>query len=248
MINYSLTAQIVRVNITINELGDSAAYANQTKYTIDSLTWSKFLKYEQRCSMDFPVKLRDTLPDGCYEVYYNHTLAYRGFYCDSLKSGNWLYYHGNGSIYYVERFEKGIKLNSTSYSSIDNQWPKPLDKIIAPEIRFSLNHVGILPESVDSVRKIAAFMENHPSIKLEISSHTDTRGSELSSKLLSQKRAEVLKWVLVDRFKISPNRIITRGAGAYESLITKEDILHLTDKAEKERLHQVNRRTELKIL
>ena len=82
----------------------------------------------------------------------------------------------------------------------------------------------------------------YPSIRVELSSHTDSRGSETYNLKLSQKRAESAKEYLVAR-GIAADRIEAVGYGEKQLRNGCDDNTRCSE-AE----HQFNRRTEVKIL
>ncbi len=81
------------------------------------------------------------------------------------------------------------------------------------EIHFDTNKADIKPEYIPVLEKFAKFLKENPKIKVEIQGHTDSVGSEEYNLKLSQKRAEAVKRVLVEKFGISPDRIIAKGYG-----------------------------------
>ncbi len=81
------------------------------------------------------------------------------------------------------------------------------------EIHFDTDKADIKPEYLPVIEKFAKFLKENPSIKVEIQGHTDDRGSAKYNLKLSQKRAEAVKKVLVEKFGISPDRIIAKGYG-----------------------------------
>lgn len=118
------------------------------------------------------------------------------------------------------------------------------------------------PEYYKPLDSIYDFLAANPHISIEIGSHTDTRASDLYNLTLSKKRAESLYDYLMEK-GIKPNRIIPKGYGETTpytiphdfSFFKKGDVLNeeyinkLKDDEEKwEEAHQLNRRTEIKIL
>ena len=68
------------------------------------------------------------------------------------------------------------------------------------------------------IKKLADILKSHPNIKIEVQGHTDDRGTFKFNKILSLKRANALKEILVKTYHINPNRIVTVGYG-YEKPI-----------------------------
>ncbi|MAZ29054.1 MAG: cell envelope biogenesis protein OmpA [Cytophagaceae bacterium] len=109
-------------------------------------------------------------------------------------------------------------------------------------INFDLDKWDILPASVPDLQKVVNLMKANPTIKVEMSSHTDSRGSNLYNQDLSQKRAQSTVEYLVSQ-GISRDRLIARGAGETELLNRCADG---TSCSEAE--HRINRRTEFKVV
>ena len=81
------------------------------------------------------------------------------------------------------------------------------------EVHFDTNKWDIKPEYYPVLEKFAKFLKDNPKIKVEIQGHTDSVGSAKYNLKLSQKRAEAVKKVLVEKYGISPDRIIAKGYG-----------------------------------
>ncbi len=123
------------------------------------------------------------------------------------------------------------------------------DIILAPDIWFSLSGgCQIMPQSKDSIKIIADFIQKHPSFKIEISSHTDSRGKKESNLILSKYRAQSIVDYLTKELLLPADNFEAKGYGSSQLLIPDLTIKKISDKAEKEKLHQKNRRVEIKIL
>ena len=107
-------------------------------------------------------------------------------------------------------------------------------------------------------------MTRYPEMIIELSSHTDYRGNGAYNKSLSQRRAEsATNWLLAKG--VPSNRIIPKGYGEgvpatvagdqvaeYPYLqsgwVLTEDFIKALPTDQREGAHQVNRRTEFKII
>ena len=115
-------------------------------------------------------------------------------------------------------------------------------------------------------------LEEHPGLVLELSSHTDSRGSNKQNQKLSENRAKACYKYLVEERGVDPRRIVPVGKGeneprtiwkrgdSYLTVQPREDemdgveTIKLTeayinkfrrsDKKTFDLLHQLNRRTE----
>jgi OOP family OmpA-OmpF porin len=81
------------------------------------------------------------------------------------------------------------------------------------EIHFDFDSWEVKPEYYPEIEKFARFLKANPNIKVELQGHTDKRGRADYNLWLSQKRAEAVKKILVEKYGISPDRIIARGYG-----------------------------------
>ncbi|MCB0573811.1 MAG: OmpA family protein, partial [Saprospiraceae bacterium] len=82
----------------------------------------------------------------------------------------------------------------------------------------------------------------YPDMKIELSSHTDSRGNDQYNEELSQKRAESARsWIVAKG--VSPDRIVAKGYGEKQLLNECANGVECTEEQ-----HQVNRRTEFKII
>ncbi len=119
--------------------------------------------------------------------------------------------------------------------------------IVLENIFFDLNKADLLPESQVELGKMYEFLTKNPTVKVEISGHTDTRGSSDLNLELSQKRADAVVNYLVAK-GIVKTRLTAKGYGASQPRISNAQIEAMTSDAEKEKAHQLNRRTEYKIV
>ncbi len=65
--------------------------------------------------------------------------------------------------------------------------------------------------------KIVEFLEDNPSIKLEIAAHTDNTGTENINQALSEKRAKAVMDYLTNK-KVSIDRLVPKGYGSKQPI------------------------------
>jgi OmpA-OmpF porin, OOP family len=90
----------------------------------------------------------------------------------------------------------------------------------AAEIKFDEDAAVVRPESYRTLGRIADTLY-HPSLlgyKFLIVGHTVSTGRRENNLTLSQRRADVIREVLINTFKISPKRILTIGLGEEQML------------------------------
>lgn len=121
------------------------------------------------------------------------------------------------------------------------------DVVEIKPIYFDYGKYDIRPEAAQELDKVYHIMMDNPNLVIELRSHTDSRGTSSSNMLLSDRRAKSSANYLVSK-GIPENRI--KGKGFGESLLKVKDseVNKASTTEEKERLHQLNRRTEFIIV
>ncbi|MCF8302213.1 MAG: OmpA family protein [Bacteroidales bacterium] len=143
--------------------------------------------------------------------------------------------------------------------------PIPEEPIILPEILYDLAKWNLKPQYQDSLQELITTLDENKKIVVELGSHTDARASDEFNDVLSQKRAESVVDYLIKR-GIDPERLVARGYGERVPRTLRKDITRdgytfkegttLTEKyiesleteEKKEVAHQLNRRTEFRVL
>jgi outer membrane protein OmpA-like peptidoglycan-associated protein len=90
-------------------------------------------------------------------------------------------------------------------------------------------------------------MKENPSIKIELGSHTDTRGSDESNLSLSDRRAKSSAEYIISK-GIDRSRITGKGYGETKLIVSDAEIEAMPAKEAQEAAHQLNRRTEFLIV
>lgn len=126
--------------------------------------------------------------------------------------------------------------------------PVPEGEIKFPAVQYDLGKATLRPESKDSLNYLYQTLIDNPTIIIELSAHTDSRGTTPANDKLSQARAQSCFDYLVNEKHIAAARIKPVGYGERKLKITDAQIAKAKTKEEKEALHQLNRRTVFKIL
>jgi outer membrane protein OmpA-like peptidoglycan-associated protein len=116
------------------------------------------------------------------------------------------------------------------------------DLIDINPIYYDLGSAEIRPDAAIELDKIVAVMNINPTLEIELGSHTDSRGSDADNQRLSQLRAEVAAAYIKQRIT-NPERIYGKGYGESKILNKCKNNVQCTEQE-----HQVNRRTEFKII
>jgi len=112
---------------------------------------------------------------------------------------------------------------------------------------FELGKTGLRPETKLLLDTVAAFLIQHPALIVEISCHTDSRGSDKYSMKLSDARAHVVFDYLVSKGVPAMNMKYA-GYSDKKPLVPDAKINAVKSKQGREELYQLNRRTEITIL
>ena len=116
-----------------------------------------------------------------------------------------------------------------------------------PEVQYDLGKYTLRPESKDSLNFLYQTLIDNPTIVIELSAHTDSRGSDESNMTLSQNRAKSCVDYLIEK-GIDPARMVPKGYGETRLLVTDADIAKFPTNEEREAGHQKNRRTVFSVL
>jgi peptidoglycan-associated lipoprotein len=124
-----------------------------------------------------------------------------------------------------------------------------LDKIeinrtfILKNIYFDFDMFNIRSDAAKELDKLVQLLSDNPSIKIELSSHTDSVGTYDYNLELSQKRAESSVGYLIEH-GISPDRLKAKGYGETKPIARNTN----PDGTDNPKGRDRNRRTEFKIL
>ncbi len=158
---------------------------------------------------------------------------------------------------------KGLE-KSTDFTTVI--YLSPVDQVIElPNIFYDFARWDLRPESMVSLDKLVETLNDNPNVTIELMSHTDSRGTEQDNIVLSQRRAQSVVDYLISK-GISPDRLSAKGYGESvpktvdEKILQEypflsigqeltEDFINFLSTVElQEKAHQVNRRTEFKVL
>ncbi len=137
--------------------------------------------------------------------------------------------------------------------------------IVLPDILYELSKWELRPQFEDSLRGLIELLQVNPNITIELGSHTDNRDTHEKNDILSQKRAQSVCDYLVIR-GIDPFRLTAKGYGERVprtlqkdytfkdftfkagTTLTEEYISNLSSDELKEYAHQLNRRSEFRVI
>ena len=202
---------------------------------------------------DFPLTL-----DKAYKI----KVTVPGYYPDSAQVSNLGIKESKvlEKRFYLKPLPETKVKEEPEYDTITTEQPILLDNIV-----YGYNDDKITPESEPDLNLVLDLMKKYPEMVIELSSHTDYRGRDEYNQDLSQRRAEsARKWLLAKG--IASSRIQAKGYGeaqpkpvnekmaaeylfmTMKDTLTQTFIDNLETKEQQEAAHQLNRRTEFKII
>ncbi|NBB88768.1 MAG: OmpA family protein [Bacteroidetes bacterium] len=141
-----------------------------------------------------------------------------------------------------EEVEKTVLVDAggvTKYEEIDCGLVNPT---ILP-ILWDFNSAVLNAEAKTVVdENVLSLMKQKKNITVELSSHTDSRGSDEYNRSLSQRRADAIKNYLISK-GISASRLVSKGYGETRLINRCGNGVECSDE-----MHQQNRRTEYRVI
>jgi len=148
----------------------------------------------------------------------------------AVKAEGYLFHSENFDIPLATGYQeviKDVELKNVAVGSI----------IVLRNIFFDFDKATLRPESTNELERLIKLLNDLPTLKIEISSHTDSKGSDSYNMTLSQARSESVVNYLISH-GIAKDRLIAKGYGETKPMDTND-----TDEG-----RQNNRRSEFKIL
>lgn len=260
--SYELPPNLFTLKVIVSELGNSSIKIEDVKVTVKG-------------SDGKAIPVGFTMEDGSYfwdkspasgdryineEVDYTITISKEGYHEDK-----------KGSSFTTKGTETGKDF-------VIDMALLPKTPIRLPEVRYPLDQWELLVDSTinspDSLQFVFDLLEEYPNMVLELSSHTDSRGKDARNQKLSENRARACYIYLVKEKGVDPRRIVPVGKGeaeprkvwlkegnymvskpadmtGVEEIVLKEDYINQFKSKDPKLfklLHQLNRRTEGKVL
>lgn len=195
-------------------------------------------------------KTRNIIPDATtsitdYDIGWDTTLITNSEGIVTLKVDR-------NKVYWAHGAKKGFIDADISFNSA-NETDKVIDLELAlPPIKkgekfklenifYDLNKSTLRPESKSSLDKLAEFIIKND-LRIELSAHTDSRGSSSYNQRLSQARAQSCVDYLIEK-GVKKANIRAKGYGETQLVNGCKDGVTCSEEE-----HQENRRTEVKIL
>ena len=152
---------------------------------------------------------------------------------------------------YTKGVQKITSPNTNAFSNLVEITLEPIIKftekngvkyIETKPIIFELDEYELSNEAKIELNKVVYNLNQHPTIKIDVNFHTDSRGPDAYNMELTIKRAETTKDYLVSK-GINPQRIIANGYGETRLLNRCSNNVNCSESE-----HAVNRRAEFIVL
>ena len=148
----------------------------------------------------------------------------------SVRKDDYLFHSENFDLPKTSEYQevqKDIKLKNIAVGN----------SIVLKNIFFDFNKATLRKESENEIQQLTKLLMDVPTMKIEISGHTDNRGSDEYNKNLSNQRAKAVYDRLIEK-GIDASRLTFMGYGEEKPIATNDT----------EEGRQLNRRTEFKVL
>lgn len=121
---------------------------------------------------------------------------------------------------------------------------KPVDPIVLSNVQFEFGSATLTPASKKALdSSLVLLFKRNPDIVIELSAHTDNKGSDDFNMKLSQRRAESVVNYLISQ-GVRKEQVIAKGYGESQPIAPNTDADGSDNPAGREK----NRRTEVKII
>lgn len=113
---------------------------------------------------------------------------------------------------------------------------------VLEDLYYDFDKHNIRPDAALVLDALVETMNEYPTLKIELSSHTDSRGSDAYNMALSDRRARAAVDYIISR-GISRDRLVAKGYGETQLVNECSNGVDCTPEQ-----HQANRRTEVRVL
>ena len=180
--------------------------------------WGEF-QFPMDCNCDYEIMASKGDYHYDYEVLYSYDMP-----CEESNASVLLYLEKD--------FEPTLRGRSLSKGAV----------IELEDVYYDYDKYFIRPDAAAELDDVVELMRKYPSLELELSSHTDSRGSDAYNRRLSQNRAQAAVDYIVSR-GIERRRLVAAGYGETRLVNHCGNGVDCPDE-----IHQQNRRTEIKVL
>jgi outer membrane protein OmpA-like peptidoglycan-associated protein len=120
--------------------------------------------------------------------------------------------------------------------------PKVDEKFVVQNVYYDYDKAEVKPESYPALDEIVRMLNTYPNMEIELSAHTDSKGSDEYNQRLSEARAQSVVDYLVSK-GIAKERLVAKGYGETQPVAP-----NTIDGKDNPEGREKNRRTEFKVL
>ncbi len=120
---------------------------------------------------------------------------------------------------------------------------EPGKVVVLENVEYDFGKASLRPSSYKTLNDLVEYMKYKEQVEIEVSGHTDNKGSDDANLKLSQARAESVRNYLISK-GIAANRMVAVGYGETMPIALNEN----ADGSDNPDGRQKNRRTEVKIM
>ena len=229
---------IVMVTFLGEEKNKIDSLKNAVNVNPITLFKGRVLDSETKLPVEATIEITDNVKDLTISRMQSNNST--GRFLVTLPSGRnyGIYLNAKGYLFHSENFDIP---KATEYKEIEKDiFLDKIEigrKIVLRNIFYDFDKATLRLESTNELKRLAELMNEFPGIKIEISSHTDSVGTNSYNQILSEARAKsVVDWLIINGIAI--NRLVYKGYGETEPAESNN-----TSEG-----RQLNRRTEFKIL
>lgn len=143
-----------------------------------------------------------------------------------------------GYLFHSENFELDLGTDKSHFTkNIDLQPIEAGRSVVLKNVFFDVDKYDLKPASKTELNKLTDLLIANPTIKIEVSGHTDNQGNAAANQILSENRAKAVYQYLIDH-SISGTRLMYKGYGQTNPIATNDT----------EEGRALNRRTEFRVL
>jgi outer membrane protein OmpA-like peptidoglycan-associated protein len=201
--------------------------------------WVKGTVFDKKTNEGLPSNV-ELIDLGNAQTISNVQTDEEGNYLITLPIGKNYVFNVNrkGYLFFSESFMLQQKENDSAYNINIGLTPIEVNaSIVLKNIFFDTKKAELKPESLIELDKVVQLLKENPTLKIEISGHTDNVGKPADNLLLSNNRAKsVINYLLYKG--VAANRLSSKGFGETQPVAN-----NTTEEGRAQ-----NRRTELKVL
>jgi outer membrane protein OmpA-like peptidoglycan-associated protein len=123
---------------------------------------------------------------------------------------------------YMEKQEQAMRQNLASVEDASvRRDAQTLAVTFKSDLLFDFDSAAVKPGGFDELQRVAEVLNAYPQTTIQIAGHTDSSGSEQYNQILSERRAEAVKNILVN-YQVVPQRISTIGFGESQPVASND--------------------------